>query len=299
MQIEYLAEFTELCETMNYLQAAEKMYISQSNLSRHIQSMEKELGVTLFKRTKRTMEITEAGQRLLGYAKRISADWSAASMEMQKLNATAGGTRRISIGFIGAMAPYSINQILSGYQMTHRDVSLKLVMPRRGEELEMLHNGTCDMVLHSGHAYTDTEYVSVKVLADTVVAVTGNDHPLTAKETLTVSDLAPYPIAVMEQFVQPGDPFCKACMDAGVTLSYLLSDGSDLLDRAAVAGEVAIMTAKPASYFADESVTIMRIVPEIEVRADLICLRKSMEREEIRSLMEFLQSEAMQKVISA
>ncbi len=299
MQIEYLMEFAELCDTMNYLQAAEKLYISQSNLSRHIQSMEKELGVTLFKRTKRKMEITEMGECLLRYARKMSADWSAFSTEMQKLNAAAGGIRRISIGFIGAMAPYSINHILSEYQLAHQDFAIRLVTLRCGKELEMLQNGICDMVLMSGREYMSPEYESVKVLADMVVAVTNNEHPLTAKKTLTVSDLEPYPIAVMERFIRPGDPFYQACAAAGIKLTYQISDGSDLLDRAAVAGEVSIMTAKPASYFADDSVTIMRIVPKIEVRADLICLRESMAREEILSPMEYLRSEAVQTVISS
>ena len=64
MKMEYLKEFYTLAEFLNFTNAAEKLYITQPALSRHITSMEEELGVTLLKRTTKSVELTKAGAML-------------------------------------------------------------------------------------------------------------------------------------------------------------------------------------------------------------------------------------------
>jgi len=62
MEIELLNEFLVLANCLNYRNAAEKLYISQSVLSRHIQKLESTLDVALFDRNKHSVELTPAGQ---------------------------------------------------------------------------------------------------------------------------------------------------------------------------------------------------------------------------------------------
>lgn len=62
MTTQQLNEFYILATTLSYSEAAEKLFISQSTLSRHIKSMEDELNVRLFSRTTRTVELTSEGK---------------------------------------------------------------------------------------------------------------------------------------------------------------------------------------------------------------------------------------------
>lgn len=71
MTTEQLNEFYLLSTTLSYSEAAEKLYISQSALSRHIQSMEKELNIPLFSRTTRTVELTNEGKIFLSQVPRL------------------------------------------------------------------------------------------------------------------------------------------------------------------------------------------------------------------------------------
>lgn len=71
MDINYFKEFSVLAETRNYWEAAERLFVNQSTLSKHIKAMEKELGVLLFSRTTRKVELTEFGKALLPYAQSI------------------------------------------------------------------------------------------------------------------------------------------------------------------------------------------------------------------------------------
>ena len=71
LNVRYLEEFVTLTEKNNFLEAAECLFISQSCLSKHIKKLEAEIGVELFERTTRTVVLTEFGQMLLPYAKKM------------------------------------------------------------------------------------------------------------------------------------------------------------------------------------------------------------------------------------
>lgn len=71
MELRQLRYFTAVAETLNFSRASEILYVSQSALSKQIAELEQELGVLLFQRDKRTVELSPAGRLLLGEAKGI------------------------------------------------------------------------------------------------------------------------------------------------------------------------------------------------------------------------------------
>ena len=73
MELNYLREFVALAQTCHYQETADRLFISQPSLSKHIKTMEAELGAELFKRTSRRVELSEFGRAFLPYAQRIAA----------------------------------------------------------------------------------------------------------------------------------------------------------------------------------------------------------------------------------
>ena len=71
MELSYIREFVVLAETGNYLEAADALFIAQSSLSRHIKSIELDLGSPLFDRTTRKVVLNGFGQAFLPYAKKM------------------------------------------------------------------------------------------------------------------------------------------------------------------------------------------------------------------------------------
>lgn len=71
MNLSYFSEFVTLAETLNFSKAAELSCVSQPALSNHIKALEEELGVVLFERSKRKVEITQEGKMLLTDAQEI------------------------------------------------------------------------------------------------------------------------------------------------------------------------------------------------------------------------------------
>ncbi|MGN1388024.1 MAG: LysR family transcriptional regulator [Bulleidia sp.] len=72
MDLAYIREFVALASSLSYSETAERMHISQSALSRHIQALEKELGEPLFIRSTRKMVLSDLGNRLLPFAEDIT-----------------------------------------------------------------------------------------------------------------------------------------------------------------------------------------------------------------------------------
>lgn len=71
MELNQVKEFIALTKTENYLEAAENLFISQSSLSKHIKSLEAELGTTLFDRTTRQVKLNEVGKVFLKYTQQL------------------------------------------------------------------------------------------------------------------------------------------------------------------------------------------------------------------------------------
>ncbi len=71
MKIQSMREFLTLSELRNFNSASEKLFLSQPTLSRHIKELEEELGVTLFNRSTRRVELTECGEYFLPFARLI------------------------------------------------------------------------------------------------------------------------------------------------------------------------------------------------------------------------------------
>lgn len=71
LKIQSMREFIALSEVRNFNLASERLFLSQPTLSRHIKELEEELGVPLFKRSTRRVELTPYGQYFLPYARRV------------------------------------------------------------------------------------------------------------------------------------------------------------------------------------------------------------------------------------
>ena len=79
-----LKTFQVVAATTNFTRAAAKLGYSQSSVTTHIQALERELGVPLFKRVSRKAVLTDAGQRALEYANRLLALAEEAKAAVQK-----------------------------------------------------------------------------------------------------------------------------------------------------------------------------------------------------------------------
>ncbi len=99
MEIRHLRYFTTLAKTLSFTQAAESLYVSQSTLSQQIAALERELGLTLFERSHRSVELTDAGRALLTEAQHILSEVDRFGSIADAQAERADKPSQLSIGF--------------------------------------------------------------------------------------------------------------------------------------------------------------------------------------------------------
>lgn len=94
MDLELLRTFLELNRTRHFGRSAEALHVTQAAVSSRLKSLETQLGVTLFERTRREMRLTPEGGRLIRHAERQIAGWRAARQDV----ALAESSEQLVIG---------------------------------------------------------------------------------------------------------------------------------------------------------------------------------------------------------
>ena len=134
-----LKYFIVTAEERSISRAAERLHITQPPLTRHIQSLEEELGVQLFTRTSWGVELTQAGVVLLEHAHNISAHIDLATEQIRRV--AAGQSGRIDIGVYGSAMLGIIPELLAAFSATHPDVKLVLHNASKERMINALHQG--------------------------------------------------------------------------------------------------------------------------------------------------------------
>jgi DNA-binding transcriptional LysR family regulator len=216
MELRHLRYFMAVAAEGNFTRAAENLGIGQPPLSQQIKSLERELGVELFRRTPHGAELTSAGEAFLVEARRVISDAQRAVHAAQR--AARGETGHIRIGFTGSAA---FNPVVTGlvhrFKRRYPAVELTLEEANTPILLEWLLDERLDAVfLRPG--LLQPEGVKLHRFADEPMKVVlPTHHPLAAKKRLPLNLLANEPFVLV-----PGptgatlyDEIVRACAEAG------------------------------------------------------------------------------------
>jgi len=116
--------FVTLSNTATFSEAAEKLYISQSSFSNNIQTIEKELGVSLVIRERGTLALTEAGHAFLRYAKKIVGEYEHINDLLKDYKRSA--EKRVLI-YTDPLNSYSYNELLANFKLCHPEIQTEIV----------------------------------------------------------------------------------------------------------------------------------------------------------------------------
>ena len=140
-----LRYFVAVAERLHFGRAAEALHISQPPLSRAIRALEEELGVALFARTRRKVELTPEGARLLEETRRLTGQLERTVHELRAM--AAGQHARLRIGFV-SLADYGVlPELLKAYKVALPAVRLSLREMLSPDQAAALHSGELDFGL--------------------------------------------------------------------------------------------------------------------------------------------------------
>ncbi|GHD23398.1 LysR family transcriptional regulator [Streptomyces galbus] len=139
----HLRTFLAVAQTLSFTQAARRLGLRQSTVSQHVRRLEDATGRTLFARDTHSVALTEDGEAMLGFARRI--------LEVhEQATAFFTGTRvrgRLRFGASEDFVLTRLPEILEGFRYEHPEVDLELTVELSGTLHEQLAAGKLDLVL--------------------------------------------------------------------------------------------------------------------------------------------------------
>ena len=139
MELRHLRYFVAVAEELHFTRAAERLNMAQPPLSQQIRQLESELGVQLFQRTKRQVELTAAGKNFLKNVYKILIDLDKTCDSAQR--AQKGEIGNIVVGFTGTATYDILPKLLQPYRSEFPFVDISVLQLSTTDQIQSLLNG--------------------------------------------------------------------------------------------------------------------------------------------------------------
>jgi DNA-binding transcriptional LysR family regulator len=186
MELRHLRYFVAVAETLSFRQASRQLRVSQPSLSVQIKQLEDELGVPLFRRSKRRVEITRAGEVFLSAARDISLRLKQASAAA--LRAESGEVGTIRLGFIPTATFHILPRLLEKIRSTLPLVKMELREGTEDPQITGLRTGSLDVCIgHLSRSYDQIE--NMLLVREPLVVALPKGHRAARKRSVGIKDL--------------------------------------------------------------------------------------------------------------
>lgn len=231
MEIRNLITFTKVAEAGSLSQAARTLGYAQSTVTMQMQQLEQELGVPLYERVGKKIQITQAGQELLTYAIPIIRMSQEAAQIGKTATSKVEGTLRL--GVLNILADDNLADRMNRYARRCPSVKLKVVQSANQEVLlDFLRHNQVDLLLTLGLLLQDADLIhGEKEQADFLRFYAAPGHPLALKKKTEIP-LTKYPLLGREE-----NTGCNITDDPNLALRITAREGAGLSEKIAVAPE--------------------------------------------------------------
>jgi DNA-binding transcriptional LysR family regulator len=224
MEIKHLQYFMEVTRTGSFTRAADKLYITQPAISRVIKSLEDELEMPLFIRSRKQLALTEAGRVLYEHAAVFEAQFQQLKTELDNLVTLKKG--HIRIGLPSIVNSFFFSRLIASFHQEYPKITFELIEDGSKRIEEKVLNNLLDfgvVVLREKHDLFDY-YTFVR---DELKLVVPSSHSLAHKQEAALEELKEEDFIMFNQDFALRDRFVAACDKAGFT-PKIISETSQL-----------------------------------------------------------------------
>ena len=273
MEIKYFRDFLVVAETQNFLEASAILYCSQATLTKHIQRLELDLGLTLFDRTTRKVSITKNGEMLLPYAREITALYELLTTQVKDLKNDSQQT--LTIGSIPALAQYNITELLVRFKKTNPKATINVIQAGSEELIDLVRQQRCDLAFIRTYGELSPEFCYLPIAADELVAILPSHHPLANQSVIPLEKLSQENFVLIPENTMLHRLSVQLCRESGFEPNIVFTDHrlENLLEIVINGMGVALLMRKLAEYMAQPKVSVLGILPTASTRLDLCYLR--------------------------
>lgn len=214
MDLKQLRYFVAVAEELHFGRAAKRLFISQPALSFDIRKFEDELGVQLFARTSKSVALTNAGEVLLGEARRLLLQ----AQEAQRLTirSASGLAGRLKVGFVNSMLYRGLPSAVRRFEADYPNVEVVLKEMNTHEQVQAILRGQIDV----GYAHWGTfppEISADTIFSEPFLCCLPAAHRLARRRRVDLAALAHEPFILFPRDAAPHyhDLIIAQCVSAG------------------------------------------------------------------------------------
>ncbi len=178
LSMRQLRVFLAAARHLSFSKAAAELSLTAPAVSMQIRDMENDLGLELFSRVGRRVELTTAGEYFLVYAKRVAATLRDAELTLSKLRGSEPGL--LKIGLVST-AKYFLPQLLARFKEEHFGLQIKLEVRNRDQMVELLRDGDIDLAI-MGRTPADMDTRIEAFAAHPHAFIASPEHPLSREQ---------------------------------------------------------------------------------------------------------------------
>jgi DNA-binding transcriptional LysR family regulator len=195
-------QFVALAEELHFGRAAARLHMTQPPLTQAIAGLEQALGVVLFERTRRSVQITPAGAALLPEVRELLA--RAQGLPELARAAAAGELGRLRLAFVSTVGFELLPRWVRAFRQRWPQVSLELIEATGDVQLELLARGEVDagMVLHSPGLQAQG-LAHARIASEPLVVALPESHPLATPEHPGMAALLAEPLVIFPRRILP------------------------------------------------------------------------------------------------
>ncbi len=188
--VQALAEFTVVARWEHVTRAAEELGMPQSTLSRRIVRLEQAVGLALFARRGRRLELTRAGRQFTAVAERALLDLERGVADVVRSHDAHAGT--IALAFLNTLGVAVVPRLLREFRTSHPDLRYQLVQDGHDAVLARLRDGEVELCLTA--PLPQDEDLSTMALHRQLLRLTvPSSHPLSRRRSVSLAAAADEP----------------------------------------------------------------------------------------------------------
>jgi len=184
--LKQLQIFETVAEQQSYTEGAKLLYLSQPAVSMQIKQLEEEIGMPVFDRIGKSIQLTDAGRELLLHARSIHIQLEEAQQSMEELRGIKRGRLHLTMA---STANYFTPKLLAGFCREYPNIQISLSVANRAGLLSALENNTTDMVI-MGQPPANMPLAAETFMENPLVVVAPPGHRLAKKKHILLKELA-------------------------------------------------------------------------------------------------------------
>jgi DNA-binding transcriptional LysR family regulator len=285
MELRHLRYFVAVAEEENISRAALKLHVSQPGISHQLHDLEDEIGFLLFERSGKSVRLTVAGKIFFKEARDILQRTADA---VEKARAGLASRVEINVGYTPALTMEILPRTLRAFRGSFPGVRVTLrdVFPE--EVLPLLHQRKLDIALTLLRQKLPRELDMRELARYEPCVFVGTTHPLAKSKFVSLSQVAPEPVATYTRKDHPG--FHKHLKKLFATIGRTPrigsehNSGSSLLAAVAAGHEVALLSSF-VSRMAGPRLKLLKLRPALPPCSIVALWRKDTEEESVKAFI--------------